>query len=67
MQSRAFKRRAEALQKHIIAEVSAGKPMMPFAEIATHLGLPLDVVTGGFAHSVAKNLGEIIVPVGKVS
>ncbi|ODR98917.1 hypothetical protein AUC68_07020 [Methyloceanibacter methanicus] len=65
MKSPTFRRRSARMQKVVSDKWSRGE-QVSFDEIADGLKLPLDVVVGGFAHSMSKTFGVELVPVGRV-
>ncbi|MEI9403385.1 hypothetical protein [Mesorhizobium argentiipisi] len=66
MESAAFKRRSKRLQARIAKLWKAGKKEPSFDKMAEALDLPLDVVVGGFMHSMAK-AGMPVRPLGRVN
>ncbi len=65
--SEAFKLRCADVKHRIIRDVEAGKPAPPMQQIADKLEVPLDVVEGGFRHSLEKYLLRNAPIVGKAN
>lgn len=65
MRSPEFERRAKLLKYKMTADAKRGQ-RWSFDKIARELQVPLDVVLGGFTHSVHKHFGIHIRPAGRV-
>jgi hypothetical protein len=66
MKTAAYRKRVKRMQRMVIERTRCGEKWT-FDEIATGLKLPLDVVVGGFQHSIMKNFGDDLHPVGRLN